>query len=661
MQPLNTWSLSLQSALTGRRSAADQKVAKILERRDSLRNKRVLRLGSWFAVLSYFSYCIFDYFLFPDIARDLIATRLIVGLSFLAVLETALFLRFKIDVLQAISAGGIVAGSIYWFLTARTTDHLMHLAIFSFYASIFVLGVNLFFRFKFAISLIASLIITAFYVKSTLAFDFIDPWARNAIAFYFVNCLVLSITLSWRMKTARYQSFVDQREFKRRERRAVEISRKMEEIAETDSMTQLPNRRAIDRHFKKLTTDHRDASGFLAVILIDIDFFKRYNDRLGHQAGDECLKRIANCLFETGQRHGVVVGRHGGEEFIAISVLESSEKLAEISAQFCADVDKLMLPHPDRGDKTRTVTISAGAALEMVASDVSLEELTSQADHALYRAKSSGRATFRLYNESFRTDTHTNLEILKVIDSAIEKGRIEAAYQPVVDLNSGDVLGHETFMRIFDDEGKPISPLCFIPIAEHSGSILALGSWILDEACEAFASGSLGGLISVNVSVIQLRDPAFPLKVMATLNRNSMLPKSLAIEITESVDLLQDPVAKSAIQQLRNCGIQIWLDDFGTGYAGLKWLRDIEFDKLKIDRVFLHDCSNEQGRKLLADMVHLAKNRGLKVLVEGVETAEQLELLRQLNVDQAQGYYLGTPAPLDAIVAANAEKDSVTV
>lgn len=203
-------------------------------------------------------------------------------------------------------------------------------------------------------------------------------------------------------------------------------------------------------------------------------------------------------------------------------------------------------------------------------------------------------------------------------------------------------------MRLRDFDGSVISPAVFIPLAEQTGAINQLGRWAIERACRDMVENDLGNVVSVNVSAIQLKAAGFPAQVAEVISQYAVAPHKLALEVTEGIDIALETQAQKNIEQLRSLGVQIWLDDFGTGFAGLAWLRRFDFDVVKIDRAFLHDSEGLQGSNMLSDIVRLLRNRGVTVLVEGVETAQQVELLKRLGVNTMQGFYLGRPAALAA-------------
>ncbi|TIS14562.1 MAG: GGDEF domain-containing protein [Mesorhizobium sp.] len=310
------------------------------------------------------------------------------------------------------------------------------------------------------------------------------------------------------------------------------------------------------------------------------------------------------------------------------------------------------ISHPDRDDKLNIVTISAGASLTRADQSIELRILLQEADRALYASKFSGRATFTIYDAQAIDQKRASQNLSELLKQAVSEGLVSVVYQPICDAISGKVLGHESLMRLRDFDGSVISPSVFIPVAEQTGGIEELGMWVIDRACGDMVEHGLGSVVSVNVSVVQLKAPNFPLHVTEILGRHGMAPQRLALEVTEGSDISLEAQAARSIEQLRNLGVQIWLDDFGTGFAGLAWLRRFKFDVVKIDRSFLHDCQTVRGLSLLQDMVRLLRNLGHTVLVEGVETKEQQNLLQHMGIQSIQGFLTGRPVPIEEIMQA---------
>ncbi len=610
--------------------------------------RRLMRWGLAIGGLSCVGFIFADILLLPDVAFALALVRILTLAGGMAAIEYGIRKKLRLVVLQLFSAASLLAAALGFLLVASQTDYTEVLFSYSIFASIFVLGVNLFFNFRFPLSVATSGLITAAYVIAFLSYMDAEFSGKVINASFFVMIFSLSLYLSWRLGLERYHTFVNGLQAQIQEKVALEKGEQLKKIADTDPLTGLKNRRALGREFLVLSRRSVDLEQRVAVLLIDVDYFKKFNDSLGHNAGDECLTTIANCFSKTAQRFGGVAGRFGGEEFLILCPVKDREQLGEISAAICQAVEDLNIPHPDRPDSKDVVTVSVGATMTENGGVMDLVPLMQQADRALYASKFASRATYTVYDPDAIDDpSRKNLnELLKV---AIERDLVSLVYQPIFDAKTGRLQGQEALMRLRDFDDNPVHPPVFIPVAEQSGAIIELGVWALERACTDLLQNPLGDFVSVNVSAVQLKSDGFPLQVAEVLTRLGLAPRRLALEVTEGIDIVMEVQAQRNIEQLRRLGVRIWLDDFGTGFAGLAWLNRFRFDVVKIDRSFLIDCQSEQGLSLLQDMVRMLRNQEFKVLVEGVETADQRALLKRLGVDHMQGYFLGKPRPISVV------------
>ena len=631
--------------------AGDPLLLSMLHHRNERQDRKILRWGMWAAVLSYMCYGLFDLYLFPDISYQLVTIRFCFSVAFLASIETVARGKKSLEVLHIVAALSILCGGVGWLVFAMATQYTQPLSEFMVFGTVFVLGANLFFNFRFWLSAVTSAIVTIAFVYALMFEINTDIVQRVILSSFFVNCLALSLYLSWRLSEERYFSFIHSLQAQIQEKVAIEKGQQLEKIAETDPLTGLRNRRAISQDFLNLTRNGLAENEQIGLILIDVDYFKRFNDSLGHHAGDECLISLARLFSQKAEELGAVAGRHGGEEFVILSKVESPERLRELAETFCQSVEALAIPHPDRGDDRQIVTISAGATMTRNDGSLELTVLLQQADRALYSSKFAGRATYTIYDPAEASRDASGENLAELLKHAIARGLVSVVYQPFIDTRSGKIIGYETLMRLRDFDGSLISPAVFIPVAEQTGAIHMLGRWAIEQACHDIASHGMGDVVSVNVSAMQLKTPGFPLQVTEIIGQFGISPRKLALEVTEGIDIALETQAQKNIEQLRAFGVQVWLDDFGTGFAGLAWLRRFDFDVVKIDRAFLHDCESLRGSSMLQDMVRLLRNRGVHVLVEGVETKQQVDLLKRLGVNTMQGYYLGRPAPLADVLA----------
>jgi diguanylate cyclase len=387
-------------------------------------NRLIVRWGMIVAVVSYVSYGLFDYFLFPDVAHQLILTRVILGLIFIIIMESAVRASASINTLHLIAAGAIVTGSIGWLAVAINTTYHEALSYFILFGIIFILGANLFFNFRFWMSATASTIISVTFIVATLFILQLEIYVRIVVSVLLANCLLSSLYLSWRLGIERYRTFLHALRAQIQEQAAVENGRKLVEMANTDPLTGLRNRRAIEREFIEMQMEWAASDDEIGLILIDVDHFKRYNDRFGHHAGDECLITLTQSLSETASLRGAVVGRYGGEEFIVLCKVKGREDLARFAQTFCSRIEDLGLVHPDRDDQLGIVTISAGATISQAEKISDLDALLQEADRALYVSKFAGRARSTVFEPGAVENDPSSDNLSRLLRSAIEKNLV---------------------------------------------------------------------------------------------------------------------------------------------------------------------------------------------------------------------------------------------
>lgn len=325
-------------------------------------------------------------------------------------------------------------------------------------------------------------------------------------------------------------------------------------------------------------------------------------------------------------------------------------------------VEILALRHEQRRDGVSIVTVSVGAAFTRNQTGAKLEKIIHEADRALYLAKASGRNCSRLFDPNDPQSSDESENIAALLKIAIGQDLVSLVYQPIQNVVSGRVDAVEALMRLRMLDGTSVPPSLFIPVAERTGAILELGRWAIRTVCRELLVDNHVRVASVNVSPIQLKAAGFATSVAAILNETGVAGNRLAFEITEGLEMEMHSDILRCISDLKLLGIKIWLDDFGTGFAGLSWLRLIDFDTVKIDRSFLHDSGVPRGRAMLQDIIGLVRNRGHKILVEGVESDEQMMLMREFGIDQVQGFHVGRPAPAETFrPKVTAHKRPITV
>ena len=421
---------------------------------------------------------------------------------------------------------------------------------------------------------------------------------------------------------------------------------RIQHIAHHDVLTGLPNRALLqDRLVQALAQAHRSGLA-LWVLLIDLDRFKYVNDSLGHKAGDLLLQTVAARLL-AGVREGDTVARLSGDEFVAILSASAEHPLTlDVTQRLMQAVAQ---PVQLEG-KEFMVTCSIGVAV-YAASDLPAQQLIEHADIAMYRAKKLGRNNVQFYQPDMNAEALERLRIETALRSALERDEFVLHYQPQVDLASGRIVGMEALIRWQHPELGMVAPHRFIGLAEETGLIVPIGAWVLRTACrqnKAWLDAGLGPLrVAVNLSPRQCREPDLVAVIAAALEQTGLPPHCLELELTESLFMSEVAQAVELLHKLKALGVTLSIDDFGTGYSSLSYLRRFPIDVLKIDRAFVSDISSDEA-PIVASIIALAHNLKLRVIAEGVESAGQLEYLRQHGCDQMQGYYFSPPVAPEA-------------
>jgi len=420
---------------------------------------------------------------------------------------------------------------------------------------------------------------------------------------------------------------------------AMVAQQNLHRMAHTDGLTGLANRATLRGALAKALDEGRRG----ALLALDLDHFKAVNDTLGHTAGDELLMAVSRRLAN-GLRDGDLVARLGGDEFaVLVNHTDDPVELGHLAQRL---IDALEQP-VELGGRVMRVGASVGVAT-FGHEPIGVDELVIQADIALYEAKAAGRGRHCVYQPRMGEHSRRGAMIEQGLRRALAKGELSLAWQPKVEIENWQIVGAEALMRWRHDELGQVGPDEFISVAERTGMIDELGTWVLREACRA-AAGPLSGLIvSVNVSPAQLRDGRFAAQVSAALHEFGTDPSMLELEITESVFMGDVPSALDELHALRSLGVRVALDDFGTGYSSLAYLRRFPFDTLKIDRAFVNEVLLRPDAKAIVTMItQLADTLGMRTIAEGVETAQQLAAVSQAGCQEVQGYLVSKPRPLD--------------
>jgi len=402
-----------------------------------------------------------------------------------------------------------------------------------------------------------------------------------------------------------------------------------------------PNRRLIFDRLAQALARSRRSGAPVAVLFCDLDRLKLINDTLGHDAGDEVLVRLAERLAGA-VRPGDTVARVGGDEFLVVA-----EDVVLTEAWGLAARLNAALAEP-LGERGLSVTASIGIAV--VGGDVDPREAVRRADGAMYAAKERGGGGFEAFQRATPVAGVRRLEVENALRGALSRDELRLWAQPVHDLVEGRTCGREILLRWEHPELGAVGPAEFIPVAEETGLIADIGTWVLREAITRTAAAGRDApwFLSVNVSAHQVRRGDLPAIVAAALQESGLRPNRLLLEITETALLGSDAVTTRTLRAIRELGVRVALDDFGTGYSSLALLRRHEIDTIKIDRSFISGLpGDDNDRAIVAAIAGMAAGLDRLVVAEGVETEEQLACLRELGCRYAQGYLLGRPAPLE--------------
>ena len=423
-----------------------------------------------------------------------------------------------------------------------------------------------------------------------------------------------------------------------------------------DELTGLATRRRfveiVTEQLELARTDVRD-DALTAVFRISLDRFKQVNDSLGHNAANQVLSAVSARISEATARFGGTAARTGGDEFAIVDTTPASADQAMERAEALLSTLRAPIVLPEA---TIFVTASVGLALAPRGSRVPAEELMHRADIATHRAKLGGRDRAALFDDSMQAEIAARVDLETALHGAIGRHEMRLYHQPIVDITSGRLCGFEALIRWERTPGQVIPPNEFIPIAEETGLINELGAWAIYDALATLRRWTDEGLIgrtatmSVNVSPRQIGDPRFATVVREALVATGTQPSRLWLEITETMMIEEPDLAERTLREIRAMGVRIALDDFGTGYSSLSMLRRFPIERIKIDRAFIHGIADRAyDRSLVRTLVTMAQSMALDLVAEGIETVQQLQSLREIGCDKAQGYLISRPMPPEAI------------
>lgn len=433
------------------------------------------------------------------------------------------------------------------------------------------------------------------------------------------------------------------------ERKAAE--ERIHYLAQHDMLTGLPNRTLFsDRLSQAMAQFKRQQTGFV-VLFVALDRFKNINDSLGHHVGDLLLQEVARRLLAS-VRETDTVCRQGGDEFmLLLQDIDSPEHAARVAGK---TLTALGQPYLVNGHE---LGLSASIGIACYPRDGDdAEALVKHADAAMYHAKESGRGQYQFFSEQLSAAAHARLLLENDLRKALARSEFILNYQPKLDVNSNRITGCEALIRWQHPTLGLVSPARFIPVAEETGLIVAIGEWVLEEACREAVklqtAGFPGLMMSVNVSALQLRQENFVGRVIGILARAGLDPALLELEVTESM-IMHDVVhATCILQQFHDAGIRLAIDDFGTGYSSLAYLKRFPIHVLKIDQSFVRDIMTDlDDAAIVQAIIALAHSLRLGVIAEGVETQQQFDFLKAHHCDAVQGYLIAKPLSIDQLIA----------
>ncbi len=422
----------------------------------------------------------------------------------------------------------------------------------------------------------------------------------------------------------------------------------MEQLAFYDPLTNLPNRKLFEDRLGQIIKFSRGEQDRFAVLFLDLDRFKFINDSLGHHIGDEFLKMVSERLKHS-LRSTDTISRLAGDEFTILLPKTSQAETIKVVEQ----LNHVLTEPFNVGGHSVTISASIGIVFSKGSED-RVHDLIRNADTAMYYTKKFRRNGYTIYSEELDLKASQKLVIERDLKLAIENEEFELHYQPIVDLKAEKLIAVEALIRWHHPELGLVPPSDFIPVAEESGQMITVGTWVLQTACRQNKNWQDSGVapfkVAVNISSKQLQDASFVERVLNTLNETGLEAKWLELEVTESILLEDVEFIKESLMKLKQEGISISIDDFGTGYTSLSYLRQYPFDKVKVDRTFIDDISADlNGKRITSAIISLAHSLKMDVVAEGIENEVQLRYLKEEACDEGQGYYFSQPMPGHAL------------
>ncbi len=423
----------------------------------------------------------------------------------------------------------------------------------------------------------------------------------------------------------------------------------LERMTQFDFLTGLPNRLQLQQQLDHILTEAGRLQRRVAVLCLGLDDFKGVNEQYSYQNGDRMLIALADRLRKQSGRIGALA-RLGGDQFVMVlSGFDKPYEAAELAQQVLDDLERPIVLDRDN------VRLRATIGITLFPEDGdSTEKLLQRAEQTMTLAKSRARNRYQFYVASIDSEIRERRELQKDLGEAIQRGEFKLVYQPQIDYRLKRITGVEALLRWAHPSGRMVPPDTFIPLAEQNGSIIAIGEWVLDQACRQLREWHQQGFtdlrMAVNLSTVQLHHAELPNVISNLLAAHQLPPETLELEVTET-GLMEDIAAATHnLHSLRRSGALIAIDDFGTGYSSLSYLKSLPLDKIKIDKSFVRDMDADEGdATIVRAIIQLARSLGMQVIAEGVETAEQERYLIAEGCNEGQGYYYSKPVPAEEL------------
>lgn len=462
-----------------------------------------------------------------------------------------------------------------------------------------------------------------------------------------VSIAIENATAFDELEQSKIQAEAYQVELKKLNTELLATNRELKNLALYDHLTGLPNRVLLRDRLQQNIYSAKREQDTVAILMIDLDHFKEINDTLGHNIGDDLLKQVSH-RFDSQLRRSDTVGRLGGDEFAIIVPGADIDSAVQVAIMMI----KCLEPPFEVGDNILSVSGSVGITVYPEHGD-DVSELFKRADVAMYVAK-RGNHGYTIYDPVKDQHSASKLSLRRDLRSAVNNGELELYYQPRVDLQSSTIIGVEALARWQHPEHGFIPPDQFIPIMEQTGLIRPFTHWVLDAAlkqCSAWSSAGIDISMSVNLSMHNLREPLLPRQILRLLEKWELKHSALILELTESAVMSDSQKVHNMLEELASAGVQFSIDDFGTGYSSLSYLKKLPVHELKIDKSFVMEMdTNKDDVVIVRSTIELAHNLGLRVIAEGVENEQVMEMLIAQGCDEIQGYFISCPVPADEIV-----------